>query len=81
MLARLRGWAARYGQVSVRTVLILETRSAQVMSQLRHHERIRGYLRRALSPTLALVRESDWPRLTEELYRAGYLPEITQSGE
>ena len=81
MLARIRGWAARYGQVSVRRVMILETRSAQVMSQLRHHERIRGYLRQAFSPTTALVRESDWPRLTEELYRAGYLPEIIQSWE
>jgi hypothetical protein len=65
----------------VRRVLILETRSSQVMSQLRRHERIRGYLRQALSPTMSLVRESDWPRLTEELYRAGYLPEIIQSWE
>ena len=50
-LARIRGWAARYGQVSLRQAVILETRSAQVMAQLRRHERIRGYLRRALSPT------------------------------
>jgi hypothetical protein len=81
MLARIRGWAARYGQVSVHRVLVLETRGAQVMGQLRRHERIRAYLRRSLSPTMALVRESDWPRLAEELYRAGYLPEITQSWE
>jgi len=81
MLARLRGWAERYGQVAVRRVLILETHSAQVMSELRRHERIHGYLRQALSPTMACVRESDWPRLTEELYRAGYLPEIIQTWE
>jgi hypothetical protein len=81
MLARLRGWSARYGQVSLRRVLVLETRSVEVMAQLRRHERIRGYLRRALSPTMALVRESDWQRLTDELYRAGYLPEIIQSWE
>jgi hypothetical protein len=81
MLVRLRGWAAGYGQVSLRRVVILETRSLQVMAQLRRHERIRGYLRRALSPTTALVRESDWPRLIEELYRAGYLPEIIQPWE
>jgi hypothetical protein len=81
MLARLRGWAARYGQVSLRRVAVLETSSPEVMAQLRRHERIRGYLRRALSPTLALVRESDGPLLTEELYRAGYLPEVAQSWE
>jgi hypothetical protein len=81
MLARIRGWAARYGQVSMHRVLVLETRSAQVMGRLRRHERLRAYLRRALSPTMALVRESDWPLLAQELYRAGYLPEITQSWE
>lgn len=81
MLARLRGWAERYGQVSMRRVTILETRGASVMSQLRRHERIHGYLRQALSPTMALVRESDWPRLIKELYRAGYLPEIIQTRE
>lgn len=81
MLARLRGWAERYGQVSVRRAMILQTRSAQVMRQLRGHERIRGYLREALSSTMAVVRETDWPRLVEELYRAGYLPEIVQSWE
>jgi hypothetical protein len=81
MLVRIRGWAARYGQVSLHRVVVLETRSRQVMAQLRRHDRIRGYLRRALSPTMSVVRESDWPRLTEELYRAGYLPEIIQSWE
>jgi hypothetical protein len=81
LLVRLRGWAARYGQVSLHRVVVLETRSAQVMSQLRRHERIRGYLRRVLSPTTCMVRESDWPRLSEELYRAGYLPDITDSWE
>jgi hypothetical protein len=81
MLARIRGWAARYGQVSLHRVVVLEARSPEVMSQLRQHERIRGYLRRVLSPTISLVRESDWPRLTDELYRAGYLPEIIQSWE
>jgi hypothetical protein len=57
----------------------LETRSAQIMSELRAHERIRGYLRQPISPTVTLVRESDWTRLTDELYRAGYLPEIIES--
>ena len=46
------------------------------MAELRAHERIRGYLRQALSGTIALVRESDWDLLVQELHRAGYLPEI-----
>jgi hypothetical protein len=75
-LARLRDWAGRYGRVRLRRVAILETRTPQLMAELRAHERIRGYLRQALSPTMVLVRESDWGLLIQELHRAGYLPEI-----
>jgi hypothetical protein len=74
---RLRSWAERYGRVRLRRVVVLEARTPQVMSDLRAHERIRGYLRQAVSPTIALVRESDWDVLVQELYRAGYLPEVS----
>ncbi|MBN1641084.1 MAG: helicase-associated domain-containing protein [Anaerolineae bacterium] len=77
-LARLRAWASRYGDVRMRHVAVLETRSAQVMAELRAHERIRAYLRQALSPTMAVVRGSDWDALIQELHRAGYLPEIVE---
>ena len=75
-LVRLRSWAERYGRVRLRRVVILETRTPQLMAELRAHERIRGYLRQAISSTIALVRESDWNLLVQELHRAGYLPEI-----
>jgi hypothetical protein len=75
-IGRIRNWAGQYGHVRLRRAALLEARSAGVMSELRAHERIRGYLRQSLSPTVALVRESDWEILTKELYRAGYLPEI-----
>jgi hypothetical protein len=48
------------------------------MAELRTLERVRGYLRQAISPTMALVRESDWDLLVDELHRAGYLPEILE---
>jgi hypothetical protein len=57
---------------------ILETRTPQLMNGLRDHERIRGYLRQALSPTTALVRENDWDALIQELERVGYLPKIVE---
>ena len=75
-LARLRAWASRYGDVRMHHVAVLETRSAQVMAELRAHDRIHAYLRQALSPTLAVVRKADWEALIQELHRAGYLPEI-----
>jgi hypothetical protein len=77
-LARLRAWASRYGDVQLRHVTVLETRSAQVMAELRAHQRIHAYLRQALSPTMAVVRGADWDILIQELHRAGYLPEITE---
>lgn len=75
-MARIRGWSGRYGHVRLRRAVVLETRSPQVMAKLRAHGRIRGYVRQALSPTTALVREGDWDNLVQELHRAGYLPEI-----
>jgi hypothetical protein len=77
-ILRLRGWAERYGRVRLRRVVVLEARTPQMMSELRAHERIRGYLRQAMSPTTSLVRESDWDLLVQELYRAGYLPEVLE---
>jgi hypothetical protein len=75
-IARIKSWASRYGHVRLRRAAILETQSARVMSELRANGRIRGYLRQALSPTMAVVREGDWDMLIQELQQAGYLPEI-----
>jgi hypothetical protein len=77
-IARLRSWAGNYGHVRLQRATVLETRTPQLMSELRAHERIRPYLRQALSPTLVIVRDSDWSRLIEELHLAGYLPEIVE---
>jgi hypothetical protein len=78
VIGRMRAWGERHGLVRLRRAAVLETRSPQVMAELRTHERIRGYLRQSLSPTLVLVRDSDWPHLIQELHRAGYLPEIIE---
>ena len=79
LIARIRSWASRYGQVSLQRVVVLETKTPQVMGELRAHKRIHVYLRDALSPTIALVRESDRQLLLQELERAGYLAEIIES--
>jgi hypothetical protein len=77
-IAHIRSWAGRYGHISLQRVAILETCTPQLLHELRAHERIRGYLRQVLSPTTVLVRENDWSFLIQELYRAGYLPEIIE---
>ena len=77
-IGRMRSWAQLYGYVRLSRAAILETRTPQLMSALREYERIRGYLRQALSPSTSLVRESDWDALVQELERAGYLPKIVE---
>jgi len=77
-VARIRSWTERYGHVRLRKATILETRTPQLMSELRAHGRIQGYLRQALSPTIAVVRDSDWAPLIKELHLADYLPEIIE---
>jgi len=77
-LERIRSWTSRYGIVRLRRAVLLEARSPQTMSELRRHGRIKGYLRQSLSPTMSLVRASDWDALRNELHRAGYLPEIIE---
>ena len=77
-LSRIQSWAGHYGQVSLRRATILETRTPQLMTELRAHERIHGYLRELLSPTIALVRGTDWAPLIAELHTAGYLPKIIE---
>lgn len=77
-IAHIRSWGGRYGKVRMRRVALLETHTPQLMRELRAHERVRSYLRQALSPTIAVVRESDWDVLIQELHRAGYLPETSE---
>ncbi|MBN1640453.1 MAG: helicase-associated domain-containing protein [Anaerolineae bacterium] len=79
-LARMRSWASRFGQVRLRRATILETQNPQVMQELRADGRIRPFLRHALSPTIAVVREADWRTLIQELHRLGYLPQIIEHG-
>ncbi len=81
IVAAMRGWAARYGLVRLRQAAILETRRPHVMQELRSHERISAFLRQSLSPTMSLVRLSDWDSLVQELERAGYLPDILESNK
>jgi hypothetical protein len=71
----LRGWAGRYGEVRLIRAAVLDTKTADIMRELRAHPTIGPLLGEPLSPTRALVAERHWRRIRVQLQQAGYLPE------
>lgn len=74
VVGHLEAWAQRYGQVEVEEVAVVRVKSERVMQELRALAETRSLLGQQLSPTLALVRKQDLPRLTKALRSLGYLP-------
>ena len=70
----LQTWAERLGQVTFREVVLLTTRSEHALRELESLPETRGLIERRLSPTSALVRREDLPRLEKSLRRLGFLP-------
>jgi hypothetical protein len=72
----LRRWAQKYGQVSLRPVVLLQVKDELILQKLETLPQIRPYLREIISPTAATVAKRDWPRLVEQLQKLGYLPHV-----
>jgi hypothetical protein len=70
----LRRWAGRYGEVRLTRTVVLETKTAAIMRDLRTHPAIGPLLGEPLSPTRALVPERNWRQILVHLQEAGYLP-------
>ncbi len=71
---QLRLWAGRFGQVSLEEVVLLQVKSERTLKDLSVLPETRHLIARILSPTSALVRQRDLPRLKKELRSLGYLP-------
>ncbi|HIP97657.1 MAG TPA: hypothetical protein EYH32_10635, partial [Anaerolineae bacterium] len=72
----LRRWGQKYGQVSLRPVVLLQVKDESVLQKLQTLPQTRSYLQEIISPTAATVAERDWPRLVEELRKLDYLPRV-----
>jgi hypothetical protein len=72
----LSQWAQKYGQVSLRPVLLLQVKDEAILQELQAQPQTRPYLQEIISPTAATVAAQDWPRLVEELRKLGYLPHV-----
>ncbi len=74
VVGHLEAWAQRYGQVDVEEVALVRTKSERAMQELRALPETRSLIGQQLSPTTALVRTQDLPRLYKALRSLGYLP-------
>ncbi len=74
VVGQFRLWAGRFGQVEIEEVALLRVKEERVMKELSVLPETRDLIERPLSPTTALVRKQDLPRLRRELRKLGFVP-------
>jgi hypothetical protein len=74
VVGQLRLWADRFGQAHLEEVALLRVKNERVLKELTVLPETRSLIGQILSPTSALVRKKDLPRLRKELRALGYLP-------
>jgi hypothetical protein len=79
--AQIQVWAGRFGQAELEEVALLRVRNERVLKELSVLPETRALIGKALSPTTALIRRRDLPRLRKELRALGYLPPDEATGE
>jgi hypothetical protein len=67
-------WAGRFGQASLEEVAVLRVQDERSLKELKVLPETRSLIGTPLTPTSALVRKHDLPRLRRELRTLGYLP-------
>ena len=80
-------WAHSYKRTLLEKATLLEVENAEVLDELLSSRRLRGFVARRLTPTIALIklppttiwtRDDPWHKLAKELRAAGYFPEIIE---
>jgi hypothetical protein len=78
---QLRLWAGRHGQVDLEEVALLRVKQERVLKELSVLPETRALIWRVISPTTALIRRRDLPRLRRELGAMGFLPPEATLGD
>jgi hypothetical protein len=73
---RLSTWQQRFGALTVRPAVLLEGRTAAELDEAAADERVRGFLRDRLSPTVIEVAAADALELAAALREANHLPRV-----
>lgn len=79
--AALTRWDARGTESHIDQVFLLTMASDELMLQVVESPLSRELIKEQISPTVALVRQKDWPLLAIALGKMGLLPEITVAGD
>lgn len=78
---QLRLWAGRFGQLQLEEIALLRVKNERVLKELSVLPETRALIGKILSPTSALIRKQDLPRLRKELRALGYLPPRESGGD
>lgn len=78
---QMRLWAGRFGQVQLTEVVVLRAKSERALKELSVLPETRGLIGQLLTPTTALVRKQDLPRLRKALAELGFLPPPEGGGD
>ena len=78
---QMRLWAGRFGQVQLSEVVVLTAKSERVLKELSVLPETRPFIRQLLTPTTALVRKQDLPRLRKALSELGFLSAAQTEGD
>ena len=87
VLQCISDWARGYKRTVLQKATLLEVEDAEILDELLSSRRLKGFVARRLSPTVALIRlprttvwtrDDPWQKLAKELRTAGYFPEILE---
>jgi hypothetical protein len=78
---QMRLWAGRFGQVQLGEVVVLTAKSERVLKELSVLPETRPFIGQLLTPTTALVRKQDLPRLRQALFELGFLSPPETEGD
>jgi hypothetical protein len=78
---QMRLWAGRFGQVQLTETIVLTAKSERALKELSVLPETRSLIGQLLTPTTALVRKRDLPRLRQALYELGFLPPSEVEGD
>jgi len=69
-------WGTRYGKITLREAILLQTPDAETMRHLREHKPLADLLREQLSPRTILVEEGSLDLVVKQLKQMGHWPRV-----
>ena len=75
MIRAVERWSESGTEAQLGQALLLRVEQPEILDTLSKHKSTSGYLAEILTPTIAVIRESDWPSLRDAAARLGLLLE------